>query len=241
MDSSLLRDRAQLSLEIVGHVKSLKVDFNNEAPDSALGADPRCILSLPAEVLFKVFSLLSLHDLCSCRCVSRKWCYFTNEYFRHIQTLNIVPFQPLMTAYGLKLVLRYVHNLRVVRLETCWKCVNEENLLIIAINCPKLRVLTLSRCKGVTDKCLKALARNCQQIEELDLSSCFQVPYLSSSDLAHPWNIWIIMSAAIWNQRSFHSNSVLVVLLNYSWWNSQNIRQVFNDLGKLILEKSQHC
>ena len=148
----------------------------NSGPSTSLRYSPRLVLSnLPTEVLGKVFCLLGLEELCICRRLSRRWRDLTNQHLHCLRSIDCAPVQPILTATGLRSLLVCAQNLRVLRLETCWRAVNEENLLIVAKNCPRLRVLTLSRCKGVTDGSLQAVARGCQEIEELDLSSCFQV------------------------------------------------------------------
>ena len=108
-----------------------------------------------------LFSVLSLREKCQCRRVSRKWRQRMNNFLDHVQVLDFVPFECILTTYGLNCVVKHVRNLQVLRLDTCWTSVNEENLDIITKNCPKLRVLTTSRCKGVTNHSLKMLARNC--------------------------------------------------------------------------------
>jgi hypothetical protein len=82
-----------------------------------------------------------------------------------------------LTAKGLKAVLTCVRNLRELYADTCWASFTDENLSLLAKNCPKLRSLSTSKCKGVTDEFLQLLAVHCKELEELDLSSCFQVNY----------------------------------------------------------------
>ena len=138
--------------------------------------------ALPVDIVFgSLFSVLSLSDKCTCRQVSRKWKQLMNNYLGRVKTLDFVPFECTLTAYGLKSVVRHVRNLQVLRLDTCWTSVDEEGLAIVARNCPKLRVLTTCRCKGVTDNSLKTLAKHCKEIEELDFSSCFQVGIWNSN------------------------------------------------------------
>ena len=129
----------------------------------------------PTEIVFKIFGWLDLTSLCLCRGLSRKWRRHVNEYLGSVMCLDFVPYESILTEDGLKHMLSYVNNLRVLHLDSCWPCVTEENLFVIATNCSKLSVLTASRCKGVSDAALETLARYCKQLAELDLSSCFNV------------------------------------------------------------------
>ena len=137
---------------------------------------------LPSDIIFgSLFPVLTLRETCLCRRVSRKWQRQINYYLRQVRVLDFVPFECVLTPLGLNCVVKHVRNLQVLRLDTCWTSVDEENLCIVAKNCPKLRVLSTSRCKGVTNHSLEVLARNCRNIEELDFSSCFQVVYIERS------------------------------------------------------------
>lgn len=129
----------------------------------------------PTEIIFEIFGWLDLTSLCLCRRLSRKWRRRVNEYLGGVICLDFVPYESILTEDGLKHMLSYVKNLRVLHLDSCWPCVTEENLFVIAKNCSKLSVLTASRCKGVSDAALEAVGRYCKQLAELDLSSCFNV------------------------------------------------------------------
>lgn len=130
---------------------------------------------LPTEIIFNILGWLDLTSLCLCRRLSRKWRGRVNGYLGSVNCLDFVPFETMLTEDGLKHMLTYVSNLRVLHLDSCWPCVTEENLFVIAMNCSKLSVFTASRCKGVTDAALEAVARYCKKLTELDLSSCFNV------------------------------------------------------------------
>lgn len=129
----------------------------------------------PNEIIFEILGWLDLTSLCLCRRLSRKWRGQVNEYLGSVICLDFVPYEATLTENGLKHMLTYANNLRILHLDSCWPCVTEENLFVIARNCSKLSVLTASRCKGVTDAALKKVARYCKQLAELDLSSCFNV------------------------------------------------------------------
>ena len=129
----------------------------------------------PSEITFKILHYLDLPSLCLCRRVSRTWRRRVMEYIGSLVHLDFVPHESFLTEDGLKHVLKYVSNLRVLHLDTCWPSVTEENLFVVAQNCSKLSVLTASKCKGVTDAALEAIARYCKELTELDLSSCFKV------------------------------------------------------------------
>ena len=129
----------------------------------------------PTEIMFLVFDWLDLESLCLCRSVSRTWRKHVNGYLGCLFRLNFVPHQSVLTENGLRHMLKNVSNLRVLHLDNCWLSVTEENLFLIAQNCCKLSVLTASRCKGVTDLGLEAIARQCKELAEVDLSSCFTV------------------------------------------------------------------
>ena len=129
----------------------------------------------PTEIIFKILGWLDLTSLCLCRRLSQKWREQVNEYLGSVICLDFVPYESTLTEDGLKHMLTYVKNLRVLHLDSCWPCVTEENLFVIAKNCSKLSVLTASRCKGVTDAALETVARCCKTLTELDLSSCFNV------------------------------------------------------------------
>ena len=146
----------------------------------------------PTEIIFEIFGWLDLTSLCLCRRLSRKWRGHVNDYLGSVMCLDFVPYESILTENGLKHVLSYVNNLRVLHLDSCWPCVTEENLFVIAKNCRKLSVLTASRCKGVGDAALETVARYCKQLAELDLSSCFNVwrRQLSSFECSFTKNMW---------------------------------------------------
>ena len=184
MASDGSRDGDRATVAINGHLKcilmSLKYEgsFSNtegtsNEDDTSIKLDP--LHFFPTEIVFKVLCYLDESTLCLCRVACRKWRQSVNEYFRGLSSLDFVPYESNLTDVGLKNILLYVHNLRVLHLDNSWRSVTEENLFLIARNCSKLSVLTVSKCKGVTDAALQALARRCKKLEELDLSSCFQV------------------------------------------------------------------
>lgn len=129
----------------------------------------------PTEITFKILGLLYVVAVCQCRQLSRKWRDQVTEYLRTVLCLDFAPYESILTENGLKHLLMYTSNLRVLHLDSCWPCVTEENLFLIAKNCKKLSVLTTSRCKGVTDAGLEAVSRHCKELTELDLSSCFTI------------------------------------------------------------------
>lgn len=129
----------------------------------------------PTEITFKILGLLDVVAVCQCRQLSRKWRDQVTEYLRTVLCLDFAPYESILTENGLKHLLMYTSNLRVLHLDSCWPCVTEENLFLIAKNCKKLSVLTTSRCKGVTDAGLEAVSRHCKELTELDLSSCFTI------------------------------------------------------------------
>ncbi|XP_028405353.1 F-box/LRR-repeat protein 2-like [Dendronephthya gigantea] len=130
---------------------------------------------LPIEVIVhQIFEYLDIKEVCTCRLVSKKWNYYsiTNLQSRH--ELDFAG-MPVISDSGLNAILRIARQLRVVRLDDCWTCTTEENLFLLANNCPNLSILSVSRCKYVTDDAIKKLCECCKNLQELDVSNCFKV------------------------------------------------------------------
>lgn len=138
------------------------------------------VVVLPTEIIFRILSFLDLNELCSCRRVSKNYQRLINSYFRYINRLDCSPYESILSPEGLKSVITQVYNLREFNLDFCWYSVTEENLLSVANNCPYLRILNTSRCKGVSDTVLEQLSTMCKDLENLNISSCFQVKSYSS-------------------------------------------------------------
>ena len=149
--------------------------FCTQTAESYFSSSLDIVHVFPTEIIFLVFDWLDLESLCLCRSVSRTWRKHVNGYLGSLFCLDFVPHQSVLTEDGLRHMLKSVSNLRVLHVDNCWLSVTEENLFLIAQNCSKLSVLTASRCKGVTDVGLKAIARQCKELAEVDLSSCFTV------------------------------------------------------------------
>ena len=138
-----------------------------------LCSDP--VLVLPIELLVRqIFQWLKIMDVCTCRLVSTRWNRIASLNINNRKELNFAHV-PIVSEFGLNSILKITRHLRVVRLDECTKCTNEENLILLAENCPGLRVLTTSRCKWVTDNAIKVLCELCTELLELDFSSCYQV------------------------------------------------------------------
>lgn len=133
------------------------------------------LVALPLEVIFRVLSFLGLNDLCSSRRVSKNYQRLINSYLRCVRRLDCAPYESVLSPVGLKGVISQVRNLRELNLDFCWFSVTEENLVAVANNCPYLRILNTSRCKGVSDTVLEHLSKMCRDLENLNISSCFQV------------------------------------------------------------------
>lgn len=131
--------------------------------------------TLPPEVTFRVLSFLGLNDLCCLRRVSKTYQRIINTYLQYIQMLDCAPYEPVLTPTGLDSIVSQVRNLRELNLDFCWVSVTEKNLSAVANNCPSLRTLNTSRCKGVSDAFLEHLSMVCKDLENLNISSCFQV------------------------------------------------------------------
>lgn len=131
--------------------------------------------ALPAEVIVhQIFQCLEVKDVCSCRLVSTKWNYYATSNLRARHKLDF-SCMPIISETGLNAILSAARQLRVVLLDECWTCTTEENLLLLAKNCPKLCVLSVRRCKFVTDHAVKKLCEWCKNLQELDVSSCYKV------------------------------------------------------------------
>ena len=143
--------------------------------DLPLPPTPDIFKVFPTEIVFTIFRCLDLPSLCLCRHLSRKWREQVNRYLTSVICLDFVPHEAILTENGLKHVLIRANDLQVLHLDRCWPSVTEENLFVIAQNCSKLSVFTASRCKGVTDAALEAVAMKCPKLTEVDLSSCFKV------------------------------------------------------------------
>ena len=133
---------------------------------------------LPVEVIVhQIFQWLDVQDVCICRLVSTKWNYYATSNLRYRHELDFAN-TPIISDTGLNAILTLTRQLRVVRLDECWTCTTEENLLLLAKNCTKLCVLSVTRCKYVTDQAIRNLCECCKDLQELDVSSCYKVPYI---------------------------------------------------------------
>ena len=167
-EAEFLINSANSSLqEVIKISASHMVDdrFCTQTAESYFSSSLDIVHVFPTEIMFLVFDWLDLESLCLCRSVSRTWRKHVNGYLGSLFCLDFVPHQSALTEDGL----------RVLHLDNCWLSVTEENLFLIAQYCSKLSVLTASRCKGVTDVGLEAIARQCKELAEVDLSSCFTV------------------------------------------------------------------
>ena len=177
-EAEFLLNSANSSLpEVIKISASLMMDdsFCTQTAESYFASSLDIVHVFPTEIMFLVFDWLDLESLCLCRSVSRTWRKHVNGYLGSLFCLDFVPHQSVLTEDGLRHMLKSVSNLRVLHVDNCWLSVTEENLFLIAQNCSKLSVLTASRCKGVTDVGLEAIARQCKELAEVDLSSCFTV------------------------------------------------------------------
>lgn len=173
--------RRQSHQDYIDYLKSIILKFTEERDlekdyaKKVVKIDP--FMTLPPEIVFRILRFLPLNEICISRRVSKAWKRTIENYFQHIRFLDCVPFESVLTAEGLKGILACVKNLRELHADTCWFSFTEESLSLLK-NCPKLRSLSTSKCKGLTDEILQLLAVHCKELEELDLSSCFQVIYI---------------------------------------------------------------
>ena len=131
--------------------------------------------ALPIEIIVhQIFQWLSIEDVCICRLVSTKWNNYATSNLRNRRLLDFAD-TPIISDIGLHAILKFARQLRVVRLDECWTCTTESNLFILAKNCPKLSVLSVRRCKYVTDDAIRKLCESCNNLQELDVSSCYKV------------------------------------------------------------------
>lgn len=130
---------------------------------------------MPIEVIVhQIFQWLDVKDVCICRLVSTKWNYYATSNLRDRHELDFAN-TPIISDTGLNAILKISRHLKVVRLDECWTCTTEDNLFTLANNCPKLRVLSVRRCKYVTDDAIRKLCECCNELQELDVSSCYKV------------------------------------------------------------------
>ncbi|XP_032233481.1 F-box/LRR-repeat protein 20 [Nematostella vectensis] len=132
------------------------------------------LVVLPSDIILFIFKFLALNEISLCRRVSRNWKRYIEYFLQHLRILDCSSLESVLSVGGLKSVLTSVKNLREICLDHCWTSVTEENILLLGSNCPKLRAIATTRCKGVTDKALQSLA-SCKELEELNFSSCFQI------------------------------------------------------------------
>ena len=124
--------------------------------------------------MHQIFQWLDVEEVCICRLVSTNWNYYATSNLRNRHELDFAN-TPIISDAGLNAILRIARLLKVVRLDECWTCTTEENLIILANNCSKLCVLSVRRCKYVTDDAIKKLSECCNDLQELDVSSCYKV------------------------------------------------------------------
>ena len=130
---------------------------------------------MPLEVIVdQIFQWLEIIDVCTCRLVSSKWNYYGTSNLRNRHKLDFAG-KPIISDRGLNAIFQVAQQLRVVLLDECWTCTTEENLFLLARNCPKLRVLYVRRCKYVTDVAIRKICECCKDLQELDVTSCYQV------------------------------------------------------------------
>lgn len=146
---------------------------------NSLFRDP--VLLLPTELMCQIFNWLDIMEVCTCRLVSTKWNRSSAINIKHRKELDFAKYRPIISDDGLNAILKMSRHLTVVRLDECWKCATEENLVLLSENCSKLRVLSASRCKWVTDHAIRILCERCTGLEELDFSSCYQVSWIRYS------------------------------------------------------------
>lgn len=173
--------RRQSHQDYIDYLKSIILkftevrDLEKDYAKKAVKIDP--FMTLPPEIVFRILRFLSLNEICISRRVSKPWTRTIENYFQHLRILDFVPFESVLTTEGLRGILSHVKNLRELHADTCWFSFTEENLSLLK-NCNKLRSLSTSKCKGLTDEVLQLLAVHCKELEELDFSSCFQVIYI---------------------------------------------------------------
>lgn len=147
--------------------------YHREMQTNSLFRDP--VLLLPTELVSQIFNWLDIMEVCTCRLVSTRWNRSSVMNIKNRKELNFANYRPIISDNGLNAILKMTRHLTVVRLDECWKCATEDNLVLLSKNCPKLRVLSASRCKWVTDHAIRILCERCKGLEELDFSSCYQV------------------------------------------------------------------
>ena len=131
--------------------------------------------TLPIEVIVhQIFQWLDYEEVCICRLVSTKWNFYATSNLRNRHVLDFACV-PIISDTGLNAIFRIARQLRVVQLDECWTCTTEENLFILANNCPKLCVLSVRRCKFVTDDAIRKISECCNDLQELDVTCCFQI------------------------------------------------------------------
>lgn len=114
-------------------------------------------------------------------------CFRLNKVFAHgltalpnLQQLNLSGCNQV-TAPSLIAVAAHCHELQQLTLSDCGKGVNNEVLLALSQNCPKLQRLICARCPEIRGMGVKAVA-NMRHLEILDLSGCTA---LTDSMLVH--------------------------------------------------------
>ena len=178
IDAGLEHTRRHSHQDYIDYSKSIILkftevrDLETRSAKNDVKIDP--FMTLPPEIVIRILRFLCLNEICVSRRVSKSWKRSIENYFQHIRFLDCVPFESILTAEGVNGILTCVKNLRELYADTCGFSFTEENLSLLK-NCPKLRALSTSKCKGLTDGILQLLAAHCKELEELDLSSCFQV------------------------------------------------------------------
>ena len=216
--------------------------FCTQTAESYFSSSLDIVHVFPTEIMFLVFDWLDLESLCLCRSVSRTWRKHVNGYLGSLFCLDFVPHQSVLTEDGLRHMLKSVSNLRVLHVDNCWLSVTEENLFLIAQNCSKLSVLTASRCKGVTDVGLEAIARRCKELAEVDLSSCFTVcgQSLSQSHWTQSLTFCLLSSRLAFTSDGVEVVNAIVRALMTLWKSKIRVVSAVISTMELESEESEH-
>ena len=155
---------------------------NNDAPptkkcdnsDSALCDS--VFDTIPYELIQKIFSYLSLKELClNAALVCRKWNEYVNDPV-HWTTLSVGSTHPV-SSYQLAQIIQKSPFLRKLSLHGKFDLTADE-LLYIARNCPLLRELDLGFVVTIDPECIFNVAHYCLNLEELNVEGCVLVDNL---------------------------------------------------------------